>query len=67
MLEQSGHGSLEKYRRVVNENKKLRQQTASRTSSHAVATYEQFKKSLSHFYPDRTVESDGIDTQPLIW
>ena len=36
-----------------------------RTNNHTVATYEQIKKSLSYFYPNRNVETDGIHTQPL--
>ena len=66
VLEQSGDGPLEKYRRVLNE--KINVTTNSRgfrTNSHSVPTYDQIRKCLSYFYPKRTVEIDGIRTQPL--
>ena len=66
LLEQSGDGPLKKYRIVLNEKVNV---TSNKrgfyTNSHYVATYEQVKKSLSYFYPERKVESDGIHTQPL--
>ena len=65
-LEQSGDGPLEKYRRVLD---KIVNVTSNNrgfpTNNHSVASYEQLKKGLSHFYPKRIVESDGIHTQPL--
>ena len=36
-----------------------------RTIQHAVATYEQTKKGLSHFYPKRSVQQDEIKTRPF--
>ena len=66
VLEQSGDGSLEKYRRVFNEKVNVTSNNRGlRTNNHSVATYEQVKKGLSDFYPKRKVESDGIHTQPL--
>ena len=32
---------------------------------HNVATYEQTKKGLYHFYPKRLVEEDGVQTKAL--
>ena len=66
VLEQSGDGSLEKYRRVLNEKVNVTSNNRGfRTNNHSVATYEQVKKDLSYFYPKRIVESDGIHTQPF--
>ena len=66
ILEQGSDGSLEKYRRVLNEKVNVTSNNRGfRTNNHSVATYEQVKKSLSSFYPKRVVESDGILTQPL--
>ena len=67
VLEQSGDGPLEKYRRVwrnetVNVTSNNR---AFRTNNHSVATFVQVKKGLSYFYPKRMVEIDGIHAQPL--
>ena len=65
-LEQGGDGPLEKYRRVligkvnVTSNKR-----GFQTNNHSVAIYEQVKKGLSYFSPKRTIETDGIQTQPL--
>ena len=65
VLEQSGDGPLEKYRRVLNEKVNVTSDNRGfRTNNHSVATYEQVKKGLSYFYPKRIVESDGIHTQP---
>ena len=65
-LEQSGHGPLENYRRVLNDRVNVTwHKRGFRTKHHSVATYEQVKKGLSYFYPKRTVESDGIYTQPI--
>ena len=36
-----------------------------RTIQHNFARYEQAKKRLSYFYPERKVEEDGIHTKPL--
>ena len=66
ILEQSGDGPLEKYRRVSNEKVNVTSNNRRfRTNNHSVATYEQVKKGLSYFYPKRIVEIDGIHTQPL--
>ena len=64
VLEQSGDGPLEKYPRVLNEKVNVTSNKRGfRTNSHYVATYEQTKKSLSYFYPVKTVKTDGIHTQ----
>ena len=48
VLEKSGDGSLEKYRRVLNEMVNVTSNNKGfRTNNHSVATYEQVKKSLS--------------------
>ena len=66
VVEQSGDGPLEKYRRVLNENVNVTSNNRGfRTNNHSVATHEQGKKGLSYFYPRRRVETDGIHTQPL--
>ena len=66
VLEQSGDGPVEKYRRVLNEKVNITSNNGGfRTNNHTVATYEQVKKSLSYFYPKRIVENDEIHTQPL--
>ena len=64
VLEQSGHGSLGKYRRILNQKVNVTSNKIGvRTNNHSVATYEQFKKSLSYIYPKRRVQSDRIHTQ----
>ena len=66
VLEESGNGPLEKYRRALNEKVNVTSNNRRfRTSNHSVANYEQFKKGLSYFYPKRIVETYGIHTQPL--
>ena len=66
VLEQSGDGPLEKYRRVLNEKINVTSNNRRfRTNNHSLANYEQVRKSLSYFYPKRIVENDGIHTQPL--
>ena len=48
VLEQSGDGPLEKYRRVLNEKVNVTSNNRGfRTKNHSVATYEQVKKGLS--------------------
>ena len=65
VLEQSGDGPLEKFRRVLNEEVKVTSNNRGfRKKTHTVATYGQVKKGLSYFYPKRIVECDGILTQP---
>ena len=64
VMEQSGDGPLERYRRVLNENVKVTSNIIGfRRNKHSVATYEQVKKSVSDVYLRRIVESDGIHTQ----
>ena len=66
VLEQTGDGPLEKYRRVLNVKINVTSSNRGfRTNNHSVATYEQVKRVLSYFYPKLIVESDGIHTQPL--
>ena len=66
ILDQSGDGPLEKYRRALQEKVNVTSNNRGfRTNNHSVATYEQVEKSLSHFYPKRIVESDRIHTQLL--
>ena len=66
VLEQSGDRSLEKYRRVLNEKVNVTSNNRwFRTNNHSVATYEQVKKGMSYFYPNKTIETDKIHTQPL--
>ena len=68
ILEHSGDGPLEKYRRALNEKVNVTSNKRGfRTNNHSVVTYEQVKKGLSYFYPNQIVESDGIHTQPLNW
>ena len=67
ILEQSGDGPLEKYRKVLDEGVNITSTNRGfRTKDHAVATYEQTKRGLSYFYPKRIVEMDGIHTKPLM-
>ena len=50
LLEQSGDGPLEKYRRVFNEKVTFTSNNRGfRTNKHSVATYEHVKKGLSYF------------------
>ena len=65
-VEENGDGTMEKYRRVMDEIINLISTNRGfRTINHCVATYEQSKKGLSYFYPKRIVQSDGIHTAPL--
>ena len=65
-LEDSGHGSMAKYRQVLDEAVNLKSTNRGfKTINHAVATYEQTEKGLSYFYPKWEVECDGIHTKPL--
>ena len=66
VLEESGDGPLEKYRRVLIEKVYVTSNNRRfRTNNHSVATYEQVKKSLSYFHTKRVVKTDGFHTQPL--
>ena len=65
VLEQSGDGPLEKYRKVLNEKLNVTLKNRRfRTNNHSVATYERIKQGLSYIYPKPTVETDGFETQP---
>ena len=66
VLEQSGGGPLEKYRRVFNEKINVTSNNRRfRTNNHSVATCEQVRTNLSYFYLKQLVKTDGIHTQPL--
>ena len=65
-LEDSGDGPMAKYRQVLDEAVNLNSTNRRfKAINHAVAAYEQAKKELSYFYPEREVEYDGIHTKPL--
>ena len=52
LLEQSGDGPLEKYRRVLNEKVNVTSNNrVFRANNHSVLTYEQVEKGLSYFHP----------------
>ena len=64
-LEDCGDGPMSKYRKVLEQAVNVTSTNRGlRTIQHSVATYEQTKKGLSHFYPKRIAE-DGIHTKPL--
>ena len=66
VLEQSGDGPLEKYRRVLNEKVNVTSNNRGfRTNNHSVATYEQVKKGFAYFHPKRLTETDGRLISPL--
>ena len=66
ILEESGDGPMEKYRKLLDEAINLTSTNRGfRTINHMVATYEQIKKGLSYFYPKRQVQDDGIHTKLL--
>ena len=66
VLEQSGDGPLEKYRRVFNEKVNvISNNRGFRTNNHSVPTYEQVEKGPSYFYPKRIAKTDEIYTQRL--
>ena len=66
VLEQSGDGPLEKYRRVWNKKVNVTSNNRGfRTNNLSVGTYEQVKKGLSYFCTKRIVKVDGIYTQSL--
>ena len=68
VLEQSGDGPPEKYRRVLHEKVNVTSNNRGfRANSHSVASYEQLMKGLPYFYSKRTVETDRIHTQLLNW
>ena len=66
VMEQSGDGPLEKYRRALNGKVNVTSNIRGLwTNNQSVSTYDQFKKNLSYFYRKRKVETYGIHTQPL--
>ena len=57
---------MAKYRKVLDEFINVTSTNRCfRTVHHSKATYEQTKKGLSYFYPQRIVDTDGIHTRPL--
>ena len=57
---------MTKYRKVFEEAFNVTSTNRGfRKLKHSVATYEQTKKRLSHFYTKRLVEEGGIHTKPL--
>ena len=59
VLEHSGDGPLEKYRRVLKEKVNVNSNNRRfRTNNQSVATYEKVKKGLSYFYAQRIVETN---------
>ena len=65
-LEDCGHGTMSKYRKVLEEAVNVTSTNRGfRTMKHSVATCEQTKKGLSCFDPKRLVEEDGIHTKSL--
>ena len=66
-LEESGAGSLEKYRRVLDKKTNVQLTNGGiRSIQHSVCTYEQTKRGLSYFYPKIIVLDEGIYTKPLL-
>ena len=66
VLEESGDGPMEKYRKVLNKAIKLTSTNRGvRSINHMVATYEQTKKGLSYSYPKGQVQDDGKHIKPL--
>ena len=56
-LEDCGDGPMTKYRKVLEDAVNVTSTNRGfRTMKHSVATYEQTKKGLFHFYPKRLVE-----------
>ena len=65
-LEYCGDGPMAKYGKVLDEFINATSTNKGfKTVHHSVATYEQTKKVLSHFYPKRIVDADGVHTRPL--
>ena len=66
ILEESGDGPMEKYRKVLDEATNLTSTNRGfRTINHMVATYEKIKNGLSYFHPKRQVQDDRIHTKLL--
>ena len=65
-LEDCGDGPMAKYRKLLDEFINVTSTNRGfRTVNRSVATYEQTKNGLYHFYPKRIVDADGIHTRPL--
>ena len=65
-LEDCGDGPMSKYLKVLQEAVNVTSTNRGlRLIQHSVAMYEQTKKGLSYFYPNKIVEEDGIHTKPL--
>ena len=65
-LEDCGDGPMSKYRKVLEEAVNVTSTNRGfLTMKKSVATYEQTKKGLSYYYPERFVEEDGINTKAL--
>ena len=68
VLEQSGDGPLEKYRRVLNEKVNLTSNNRGfRTNNHSVATYEQVKKGLSYFCLSFTNSREWLNSYSIAY
>ena len=67
ILEDCGDGGpMSMYRKVLEESVNVTSTNRGfRTIQHSVATYEQTKKGLSHFYRKRIEREDWIHTKPL--
>ena len=65
-LEDCGDGPLAKYIKILDELFNVTSTTRGfRAVHHTAATYEQTKKGLCYFYPNRIVDADVIQTRPL--
>ena len=63
VLERSGDGPLEKYRKVHDEAVNIKSTNrVFRRKDHTVATHKQTERGLSYFYAKRIVEDDAIHT-----
>ena len=57
---------MAKYRKILDEFVNVTSTNRGfRTIHQSVATYEQTKKRLTHFYLKKIVNADGIHTRPL--
>ena len=63
LFEDSGDGLLVQNRQILDETEYITSTNCvPRTKNHGVATYEQTNKGFPHFYLERIVKSDGIQT-----
>ena len=63
-LDGMGAGPLEKYGRVLDEKTNVQSTIRGfRTTQHTVCKYEQTKRGLLYFYPQRNVLDNGIPTK----